>query len=213
MNLADIRKEYMLSELDEEIVGEEPLSFFNTWFLEAEKAEITDVNAMTLATVDALNTPHARTVLLKELDDAGFVFYTNYLSAKGNEMKSNVNVALLFYWKELERQVRIEGTVEKVTDIVSDTYFNSRPEGSKLGAWSSPQSSVIPHRKIIETNYAKYAEEFSNLDIPRPPHWGGYRVIPKSIEFWQGRANRMHDRILFTFDSEDKKWYKYRLAP
>ncbi|MCD6012158.1 MAG: pyridoxamine-phosphate oxidase [Flavipsychrobacter sp.] len=211
LNIADIRREYMLEALDEEVAGLDPIAFFKKWFSEAESAQITDINAMTLATVDANAAPHARIVLLKGLDEEGFVFFTNYDSAKGTEMSANQNVALAFYWKELERQIRIEGKVGKVDEAESNTYFQSRPAGSKIGAWASPQSKKITHRNILDTNYSKYEAEFSNIDIPRPPHWGGYRVIPNHIEFWQGRASRMHDRIVFT--KEKGNWERHRLAP
>lgn len=202
----------MLEELDETIAGDDPIVFFRKWFSEAEAAQITDINAMTLATVDARLQPHARIVLLKGLDEDGFVFFTNYDSAKGNDISVNPGVALTFYWKELERQVRIEGRADKVNDEESNIYFRSRPAGSKLGAWASPQSRKIEHRNILDLNYAKYEAEFSDIDIPRPPHWGGYRVIPAHIEFWQGRSSRMHDRIVFTKDTAGK-WERHRLAP
>jgi pyridoxamine 5'-phosphate oxidase len=212
LNIADIRTEYMREALDEEIVGHDPVVFFQKWFSEAESAQITEINAMTLATVDKHAHPHARIVLLKGLDNEGFVFFTNYESAKGTEIDANPQVALLFFWKELERQVRIEGYIEKIDPAESDAYFNSRPEGSKLGAWASPQSRKIPHRNVLDTNYSKYEREFSNTDTPRPPHWGGYRVLASNIEFWQGRPSRMHDRILFT-KNETGKWDRHRLAP
>jgi pyridoxamine 5'-phosphate oxidase len=212
LNIADIRREYMLEALDEEAVGKDPVLFFRKWFTEAESAQITGINAMTLATLDAHNRPHARIVLLKGLDEKGFVFFTNYDSAKGIEINENPHVALVFYWKELERQVRIEGYVEKVAEEESDAYFQSRPEGSKLGAWASPQSKKIPDRNILDLNYSKYKEEFSDLFIPRPQHWGGYHVVPSHIEFWQGRSSRMHDRILFS-KKETGNWERHRLAP
>jgi pyridoxamine 5'-phosphate oxidase len=212
LNIADIRKDYILAALDEDAVGDEPLAFFRKWFGEAGEAQTTEINSMTLATVDSSSHPHARIVLLKGLDSQGFVFFTNYDSAKGQEISANKNVALLFFWKELERQVRIEGIVEKIPAEESDIYFQSRPIGSRLGAWASPQSQEITDRNILDLNYAKYKEEFSNIDIPRPPHWGGYRVIPTCIEFWQGRASRMHDRILFS-KNESGNWCRSRLAP
>jgi pyridoxamine 5'-phosphate oxidase len=202
----------MLAELDEQVTGDDPLAFFRTWFKEAEAAEITEINAMMLATSGTGNIPHARIVLLKGLDDLGFVFFTNYDSDKGREIQANPQVALSFFWKELERQVRIEGVAEKVSADESDEYFHSRPAGSRIGAWASPQSREIPHRNILDLNFAKYEQEFSEIDIPRPPHWGGYRVLPTRIEFWQGRASRMHDRILFT-KGEAGKWNRARLAP
>ena len=212
LNIADIRKDYILAALDEEIAGEDPIVFFRQWFTEAEAAEITEINAMTLATVDANSAPHARIVLLKGLDASGFTFYTNYDSAKGTELSANPHVALLLFWKELERQVRIEGVIEKVAKEESDTYFNSRPVGSRLGAWASPQSRPIADRDILDANYARYEQEFSSIEIPRPVHWGGYRVLPTRIEFWQGRASRMHDRILFSKDGAGT-WERSRLAP
>ncbi len=211
IDIAGIRKDYMLAELNEDLAGNDPVLFFKQWFGEAEAAQITEINAMTLATVDDQNRPHSRIVLLKGLEEGGFVFFTNYDSDKGLEIKSNPNVALTFFWKELERQVRIEGIAAKIPETDSDIYFHSRPAGSRIGAWASPQSREIPHRHIIEINYQKYQEEFSQIEIPRPPHWGGYLVTPTSIEFWQGRSSRMHDRILFT--QVEKSWVKSRLAP
>jgi len=209
IDIAGIRKDYRLASLDETIVGDDPIAFFNKWFAEANVAEISEVNAMTLATIDKNNAPHARIVLLKGLDD-GFVFYTNYDSAKGHQLEVNTKAALVFFWKELERQVRIEGVTEKVSDKESDIYFSSRPQGSRLGTWASPQSQVILNRDILDNNYIKFQEQYKN-DIPRPPFWGGYRIVPNLIEFWQGRSNRMHDRILFTIT--DGSWEKSRLAP
>ena len=202
----------MLAQLDEDAVGNDPILFFRKWFTEAEAAQITEINAMTLATVDSGNHPHARIVLLKGLDQQCFVFFTNYDSSKGREINANPNVTLLFFWKELERQVRIEGVIEKIPENESDIYFHSRPKGSRLGAWASPQSREIADRNILDLNYAKYEEEFSNIEIPRPPHWGGYRVLPTRIEFWQGRSSRMHDRLLFT-KKETGDWGRSRLAP
>lgn len=210
-NIADIRKDYQLAALDEAATGDDPLLFFDKWFHEAVEAKAGEVNAMTVATVDTGNKPHARVVLLKGLDDKGFVFYTNYNSAKGHDLEANPYAAAVFFWMELERQVRIEGIVEKVSEAESDIYFLSRPEGSRLGAWSSPQSAVIAHREILDENYQRYLTEFGS-DIPRPPHWGGYRIIPHAIEFWQGRSSRMHDRIKFSLD-EHGNWMRARLAP
>ncbi len=212
VNIADIRKDYKLAALDEETAGLDPFVFFSKWFSEAEAAQITEINAMTLATVDIRMQPHARIVLLKGLDSEGFVFFTNYESAKGREIESSPHVALVFFWKELERQVRIEGYIEKIDEAESNAYFQSRPAGSRIGAWASPQSKKIAHRSIIELNYAKYQEEFPDLNIPRPEHWGGYRVMPHHIEFWQGRTSRMHDRILFE-KNDTGNWERHRLAP
>ncbi len=191
--------------------GDDPLVFFHKWFNEAIKAGITEVNAMTLATVDAAHKPHARIVLLKGLDTRGFVFFTNYESKKGNELNDNDHAAVVFFWKELERQIRVEGVVEKVTATESDAYFSSRPKGSRIGAWASPQSQEITNRNLLDDNYYKYEQQFG-ADIPRPAYWGGYRILPHKIEFWQGRSNRMHDRILFTSEHENS-WSKSRLAP
>lgn len=211
MNIADIRQEYIRAELDEQTAGDDPLVFFAHWFKEAETAQITEINAMTLATAGTDGVPHARIVLLKGLDERGFVFFTNYDSDKGGQISSNPRCALLFFWKELERQVRIEGTIDKVGFAESDEYFRSRPGGSRLGAWASPQSSEIAHRGELDLNYARYENEFSGVEIPRPPHWGGYLVVPQRMEFWQGRASRMHDRILF--ERRGDGWRKARLAP
>jgi pyridoxamine 5'-phosphate oxidase len=210
-DIAAIRKDYRLAELDETCVGDNPLSFFGKWFIEAQSSEVAEVNAMTLATADKDNKPHARIVLLKGLDETGFVFFTNYKSAKGSDIDANPYAALVFFWQELERQVRVEGMVEKITEAESDTYFHSRPEGSKLGAWSSPQSEIINGRAFLDENYKTVIEKFAGGEINRPPYWGGYRVIPTSIEFWQGRSNRMHDRIKFT--RSGSSWKRVRLAP
>ena len=197
--------------LDLEHVGDDPLVFFAKWFMEAKAAEVLEVNAMTLATVDEQHKPHARIVLLKGLDEQGFVFYTNYDSAKGHQLDACPHAAIVFFWQELERQVRIEGTVARVSEDESDAYFNSRPEGSKLGAWASPQSQMISDRSVLDTNYEAYKAQFANADIPRPKHWGGYRVIPEKIEFWQGRSSRMHDRRVF--ERNGSTWLSYRVAP
>ena len=212
LNIADIRKDYRLAELNEDIAGDDPIAFFGKWFAEAEASQIEDVNAMTLATVDARNRPHARIVLLKGLTQDGFNFFTNYNSAKGQDINADAHVALVFFWKELERQVRIEGIAEKLSEDERDAYFNSRPMGSRIGTWASPQSEVIPSRKALEDNYQNYEEQFSNGVVPRPSNWGGYRVYPEYIEFWQGGGSRLHDRILFTL-LDNKKWAKSRLAP
>ncbi len=210
-DIAAIRTDYKLAALDEASAGEDPLAFFGKWFLEAQAAHVPEVNAMTLATVDARNRPHARIVLLKGLDEKGFVFFTNYDSAKGSDIDVNPYAAVVFFWQELERQVRIEGSVERVSDKESDAYFQSRPVGSRLGAWASPQSQVITDRKILETNYQQFEQQFTDGNIPRPPHWGGYRLLPGRMEFWQGRSSRMHDRILFSRSGNE--WKKSRLAP
>ena len=210
-HIAAIRTDYRLAALDESMAGDNPISFFRKWFEEAEAAAITEVNAMTLATADANGQPHARIVLLKNLDDTGFIFYTNYESEKGRQLAVQPNAALVFFWKELERQVRIEGPIERVSAEESDAYFNSRPAGSRIGAWASPQSKKIEAREELEVRAARFAEKYRNTEIPRPEHWGGYRIVPEKIEFWQGRSNRLHDRIVFEKDGQG--WQKYRLAP
>jgi len=211
-HIADIRKDYILASLDEAQTGTDPVAFFRKWFDEAEHAHVQEVNAMTLATVDAGGKPHARIVLLKGIDDTGFTFFTNYNSAKGHNMAENPHAALVFFWPELERQVRIEGIVEKVSAADSDAYYHSRPAGSRLGAWASPQSTVIGAREELEEREQHYAAAFAGKDIPRPEHWGGYRLLPQRIEFWQGRASRLHDRICFEHNGMDS-WNKFRLAP
>lgn len=201
----------MQAALDEQAAGSDPLQFFHHWFHEAVSANVHEVNAMTLATVDAAGRPHARIVLLKGADERGFSFFTNYQSAKGEEIAANPNVALLFFWKELERQVRIEGTIEKLSPEESDAYYHSRPLGSRIGAWASPQSRLIADRKILETTYQHLEAEYKDKEIPRPPHWGGYIVSPTHIEFWQGRPSRLHDRLLYIKDTTS--WKRSRLAP
>lgn len=210
-SIADIRTDYQQATLDETTVGNDPLAFFQQWFGEAQNAGAEEVNAMTLATVDASNFPHARIVLLKGIDDLGFVFFTNYDSDKGRQLATNPNAAIVFFWKELERQVRIEGKITKVSAAESDEYFQSRPASSRIGAWASPQSKVIANRREIEAAENKYRQAFSDGHIPRPAHWGGYRVLPHYIEFWQGRSSRLHDRISFRL--ADGVWQKARLAP
>lgn len=213
MNIADIRQDYTLEALDEHTTGDDPVVFFMKWFQEARNAEISEINAMTLATVDEQQRPHARIVLLKGVEEGCFTFFTNYSSAKGHDIAGNDHVALLFFWKELERQVRIEGTISKIDAAYSDTYFHSRPVGSQVGAWASPQSQVITDRSVLDENYSRYEKEFAGGEVPRPPHWGGYKVVPTRIEFWQGRSSRMHDRILFTRQTAGDTWSKSRLAP
>lgn len=210
-HIADIRKDYRQAALDESGVGGDPLAFFAKWFSEAEAAGAGEVNAMTLATADAHGLPHARIVLLKGLDDRGFTFFTNYESAKGNQIGAQQHVALVFFWKELERQVRVEGIVEKVSAAESDAYFQSRPEGSRIGAWASPQSRRIENREVLERAESAVRSAHVNGIIPRPVNWGGYRVIPRLVEFWQGRSSRLHDRIVF--EQVGSGWEQYRLAP
>lgn len=211
MSIADIRKEYMRESLTEGDVELDPFLQFTRWWKEAVGSDITEVNAMTLATCNKQGIPSARTVLLKDYDKDGFVFFTNYQSRKARDIDENPHATLLFFWKELERQVRIEGRIEKVNTAESDQYFHSRPEGSRIGAWASPQSTVISSRDEIEDKVRHYQAKFETEPIPRPPHWGGYRVIPVHIEFWQGRPSRLHDRILYSL--EGNNWLISRLAP
>jgi pyridoxamine 5'-phosphate oxidase len=211
MSIADIRKDYQLKSLSEHEVAENPFAQFSVWWNEAVQSEIVEVNAMALSTVTSGGKPSSRIVLLKGYDEHGFVFFTNYSSDKGQQISQNHFAALLFFWKELERQVRIEGVVSKVSDEESDAYFNSRPVGSRLGAWASPQSQKISDREVLNKELKKFTEQFDQEDIPRPTHWGGYRVKPTKIEFWQGRSNRLHDRILY--EQVNDNWLVSRLAP
>jgi pyridoxamine 5'-phosphate oxidase len=208
--IADIRKDYRLLSLNESDVAVSPNEQFGKWWDEAIHSAVDEVNAMTLATVDKAGKPHARIVLVKEFDENGFTFFTNYDSNKGEELAANPYAALVFFWKELERQVRICGSVEKIEAAKSDAYFASRPAGSRIGAWSSPQSKVIADRTVLENNEAKFKEEFGE-NIPRPQHWGGYIVKPTELEFWQGRSSRLHDRIRYTLQND--VWKIERLAP
>jgi pyridoxamine 5'-phosphate oxidase len=210
--IADIRKDYKLQSLSEKEVAPNAIAQFNNWWQEAVNSEIEEVNAMTLATASADGIPAARIVLLKGFDERGFVFFTNYESFKGMQLAENPRACLVFFWKELERQVRITGLVEKVNDVESDTYFNSRPEGSRIGAWASPQSQVIESREWLQERETSYAKEFSGQPLKRPAHWGGYRVKPVTIEFWQGRPSRLHDRLQYTLEGSNE-WKIERLAP
>ena len=212
MDLASIRQEYLLASLTEEIAGENPLLFFHKWLAAAQHAGVDEVNAMALSTVDASGHPHCRIVLLKGIVDNTLVFYTNYHSQKGNEIEGNAAVSLLFFWKELQRQVRIDGQATKADAELSETYFNSRPRSSQLGAWASPQSEVIANREVLEQHEAAYASRYAGTPVPRPPHWGGYQVTPQKIEFWQGRSSRLHDRIAFE-KNPNGIWKRNRLAP
>ena len=212
INIAAIRRDYQMQSLLEKDVDYNPFNQFNAWWDDVLKSELDEVNAMTLATASATGIPSARIVLLKSVSEEGFVFFTNYNSNKGKELEENPNACLVFFWKELERQIRITGKVKKVSAAESDEYFLSRPEGSRIGAWASPQSQVIASREIIEENTAKYEAEFAAGNIIRPPHWGGYIVMPEAFEFWQGRPNRLHDRIQYTIIKEGN-WRIERLAP
>jgi len=200
----------MKGNLSEEDVKLNPIDQFKIWFDQAQHAELPEPNAMTVASVDANGKPSARTVLIKEVTSAGFVFFTNYESRKGQALISNPHAALLFFWPELERQIRVEGSVEKLSDQESDDYFHSRPLDSRIGAWASPQSQVISGRTQLVKNAAEYALKFA-LNPPRPPHWGGFRVKPEVLEFWQGRPSRLHDRIQYVLQND--QWKIQRLAP
>ena len=210
MNIADIRKDYALKRLDESDVDADPFKQFHAWLREALAAEVPEPTAMTLATADDEGSPSARIMLLKALDERGFVFYTNYESRKGRELATRPRAALTFFWKELERQVRIEGSVEKVSAAESDEYFASRPLGSRIGAWASTQSATIASRPWLEAR-VKAAEAQYGESPPRPPHWGGFRVLADWLEFWQGRQSRLHDRIAYTRESTG--WVVSRLSP
>ena len=209
--IADLRKSYERAELDESASHADPLMQFDQWLKESISSEVPEPNAMTLATVGSDLRPSTRVVLIKDYDARGIVWYTNYESRKGRELAGNPFAALQFHWVELERVVRIEGVVERVSAEESDTYFNSRPLDSRIGAWASPQSEVIPGRTVLVTNAAKYAAQFM-LQPPRPPHWGGYRLKPDNWQFWQGRKSRLHDRLRYTQQSEGG-WLRERLAP
>lgn len=211
INIADIRKDYKLRSLLEKDAHPQPIKQFQQWFNEAVKSKVEEVNAMTLATCNKDGKPSARIVLLKGFDENGFIFFTNYESRKGEELKENPYACLVFFWKELERQIRIEGTVKKLSEKESDAYFILRPEQSRISAWSSPQSQVIKNRDVLENNFNNYLQQFSDSTILRPPHWGGYLVTPQMIEFWQGRPNRLHDRLRYT--AENNTWKIERLAP
>lgn len=211
-SLARLRREYISQPLDERMVDADPIRQFQLWFSEAARAVQLDAEAMTLATAAADGRISARIVLLKGCDERGFVFYTNYESRKGGELKEGAWAALNFYWAALNRQVRIEGRVEKLTEAESDAYFATRPRGSQLGAWASPQSRKLESRAALEELFAAAERRFAGRDVPRPPHWGGYLVRPVSIEFWQGRESRLHDRVLYTKIDGDH-WRIERLAP
>jgi pyridoxamine 5'-phosphate oxidase len=210
MNLYDLRRDYRLAALDETHVDADPMLHFGRWFDEAMKAGIEDANAMALATATKDGAPSVRIVLLKSADARGFAFYTDYRSQKGRELAANPRAELCFFWKELERQVRVRGSVTKVTQAESAQYFESRPIESRLGAWASLQSSILKTRTELEARVAEARERFKDR-VPLPPHWGGFRVAPEEIEFWQGRPNRLHDRLLY--ERVDGAWRIVRLSP
>jgi len=210
MNIADLRQEYMRAGLSESEMDRDPMRQFERWFEDALRAELPLVNAMTLATVGAAGKPSARVVLLKGVEGGGFVFYTNYASRKGRELEAKGSACLVFMWSPLERQVRIDGTIERVSGADSDAYYKSRPLGARLSAWASPQSEPVASRKVLETAMEDVRKRYGDAP-PRPPHWGGYRCLPTEIEFWQGRADRLHDRLVYK--RQGTGWTLERLAP
>lgn len=212
LSVADIRRDYSLKTLNETDADASPFTQFENWWQEAQASSIDEVNAMTLATASLDGVPAARIVLLKGYDEKGFVFFTNYESYKGQQLAENPRASLLFFWKELERQIRITGMVEKIAGEESDAYFLSRPVGSQIGAWASPQSHVITDRSWLEQKVQEVEEKFKQEKLSRPAYWGGYRVKPVIVEFWQGRSSRLHDRIQYTLQ-DNGSWVIERLAP
>ena len=211
-DLSNYRRVYQRAELDETSVPDNPIELFRDWFYEAEKQEdCIEVNAMSLATAGQDGFPRIRVVLLKKFTWEGFIFYTNYNSEKGRAITQNPKVSLAFFWPKMERQIIIKGITEKLAENLSDGYFESRPRGSQIGAWASPQSEVIPDKKFLEDRFKSFEQQFEGQEIPRPPHWGGYLVKPVEMEFWQGRPNRLHDRIRYTLQ-DDFSWKKERLG-
>ncbi|MBK0403084.1 pyridoxamine 5'-phosphate oxidase [Adhaeribacter sp. BT258] len=213
LSLADIRKNYSREELTEQSVVPNPINQFELWLNEALKAQVEEATAMVLSTATSNGRPSSRVVLLKGIENGNFIFFTNYLSRKGQHLSDNPYAAITFFWPALERQVRIEGKIEKISETASDIYFHSRPKGSQIGAWASPQSQVVNNRAALEQAERSYAEKFSStVEIPRPDHWGGYQLVPTYMEFWQGRPNRLHDRIVYE-RHEHGGWQINRIAP
>lgn len=210
-SLGDLRRQYATASLDRSSLDDDPAAQFRRWFADAERAQLLEPNAMTLATADAAGRPSARVVLLKGIDARGFVFFTDYRSRKARELAANPRAAVAFLWKELERQVRVTGDIELVTPAESAAYFRTRPRGSRLGAWASMQSAELPDRAMLEREVARIDKRYPGDDVPVPPHWGGYRLLPDEFEFWQGRENRLHDRFRYSRDGEH--WKIDRLSP
>jgi pyridoxamine 5'-phosphate oxidase len=210
-DISQLRREYAGQYLDKDIAGNNPISLFNKWFEEALQAEVRDANAFTLSTIGSNGRPAGRIVLIKGVEEGKFIFYTNYNSKKGQDLAANPVAAMTFYYKELDRQIRVEGTIEKIDSTESDKYFDSRPLKSRVGAWISEQSKPIPSRVALMRKFVEYNLKNIGRKVERPPNWGGYALLPDRIEFWQGRPNRLHDRINFRL--HDKKWEIERLSP
>jgi len=213
LDIGDLRREYMSEGIQESSLLDDPIKQFEQWFTQANDSGVQDANAFSLATADSDGRPSVRTVLLKLFDEKGFVFFTNYNSRKAKQLANNACAAVLFPWLQLNRQVRIEGACERISSAASLRYFTTRPRGSQLGAWCSDQSDVIESRAFLEQKYREAAERFKAGSIPLPSFWGGYRIIPERIEFWQGRENRLHDRIEYQLIDNGSSWTKRRLAP
>jgi pyridoxamine 5'-phosphate oxidase len=211
VDIKALRREYASRSLDDGTVQDEPLQQFRTWFDEALRSEILDANAMALATVSAAGVPSVRTVLLKDIDARGLVFFTHYNSPKGTDLVTNPQASVLFYWAPLERQVRVSGQIERLPAAASDAYFASRPRDSQIAAWAAPQSSELPDRATLERRYEQMRVKYDGQSVPRPPDWGGYRLVPDRVEFWQGRPKRLHDRVVYV--REQDEWRRARLAP
>lgn len=213
LDLAELRKRYLQGGLDEDNTADNPFKQFESWFKQAQEADLLEPNAMSLSTVDEDGQPSLRTVLLKQFDTQGFVFFTNYESQKAQQMSQNPKVALLFPWLVLERQVKVLGTAEKISLAQSMKYFASRPKGSQIGAWVSQQSQVVSSKQVLLSQFEKMKQKFQAGEVPFPDFWGGYRVVPHQIEFWQGGDNRLHDRICYDWQAAEQAWVKKRLAP